>query len=47
MPHKGDISDQTNKTSVKSAGFTCVGEYGTIAIVQTGTTVIASDSHFL
>lgn len=33
MPHKGNILEQINKISVENAGFTCVGQYGTIAIV--------------
>lgn len=33
MPHKGNISKQANKMSVENAGFTCVGENGTIAMV--------------
>ena len=47
MPHKGNILEQANTISVENAGFTCVGQYGAIAIVQSGTTVATSDSHFL
>lgn len=44
MTNKGNISEQVNKMSVEKAGFTYVGEYGTVAMVWTGTTVITSGS---
>ena len=34
MPHKGNISEQSNKISVENAEFTCVGQYDAVVLCR-------------